>query len=249
LGNAQRRAQFSVGYDFKRTNNNLLFGGLDISSEATEIHQAVLDMTVSQRWKAGLFVFSATGFFSPGGIGSRNTDAAFQPGAEQFGTPFARAQYAYTRITASQTTPIGRKGFEAVTRMTGQTATTNLLPSEQLAAAGPGLVRGYDPNSVLGSRGVLFTQELWWPEFAPFGSRNPVETARIGVFVDAGMVGNVRRLPDERRWTRTSSTGFMARYSLGPYLEVRGDLGMQMQRQPGRQRLGTIGFISVTAGF
>lgn len=249
FGNAERRGQLSIGYDFKRTNNNLLFGGLDVSDEATEVHQAVIDLTLSQRWSLGLFSSSVTGFFSPGGIGSRNTDAAFQPGVDQIGTPFARAQYAYVRAIVTQTTPIGSKGFEAITRVTGQAATSNLLPTEQLAAAGPGLVRSYDPNSVLGSQGVLFTQEFWWPQFSPFGSKNPVESARIGAFFDAGMVGNARRLPGEARWVRTTSAGVVARYNLGPYLEIRGDYGLQMRRQPGRDRLGSVGFISITTGF
>lgn len=250
LARADARAQLTVGYDFKQTNNNLLFGGFTVSEEATQIHQLMVDLTLSRVWKLGLLALSNSFTLSPGGIGNRNTDRAFQPGPTQAGTPFARASYAYLRTSLAQTTPLGRSGAEAVTRVIGQLTTGNLLPSEQLSAAGPGFVRGYDVNAVLGAQGLTATQELWAPPLR-FAGIDPSATgsARLGAFADAGMVGNPDRLPGERRWQRTASAGVAARVELGRFVDLRADYGAQLRTQPGRRNRGSQGFVSLSVGF
>ncbi len=249
LSRPDQRAQISIGYDFKRTNNNLLFGGLTISDEATEIHQLMVDLTYSKVWSLGLFAISNSFTLSPGGIGSRNTDEAFQPGPTQSGTPFARANYAYLRTIVSQAIPLGRTGAEAVTRVTGQITTGNLLPSEQLATAGPGFVRAYDPNAVLGAQGLTATQEIWAPPVRFAGNDTFGGSARIGAYADSGMAGNPDRLPGERRWQRTASVGAAATAEIGRAIDLRADYGLQLRTQPGQRRPGSQGFISLTVGF
>ena len=250
LSRAEQRAQITIGYDFKQTNNNLLFGGFTISDEATQIHQLTVDLTLSRLWTLGLFSVSNSFTFSPGGIGSRNTDEAFQPGPTQSGTPFARAQYGYLRTSLSQTTPLGRTGAEAVTRVIGQITTGNLLPSEQLSAAGPGFVRAYDTNAAIGAQGLTATQELWAPPIRFAGiEKTGTGSARIGAYADAGMVGNPDRLPGERRWLRTASIGAAARVELGRFVDLRVDYGAQLRTQPGQSKRGSQGFVSLTVGF
>jgi hemolysin activation/secretion protein len=250
LNRANARAQITVGYDFKQTNNNLLFGGFTISDEATQIHQLTVDLTLSRLWKLGLFSISNSLTMSPGGIGNRNTDAAFQPGPTQSGTPFARATYAYLRTSLSQTTPLGRSGAEAVTRVVNQITTGNLLPSEQLSAAGPGFVRAYDTNAVIGAQGVTATQELWAPPIRFAGiDKMGTGSVRIGAYADAGMVGNPDRLPGEPRWQRTASAGVAARVELGRFVDLRVDYGAQLRTPPGQRKRGSQGFVSLTIGF
>jgi hemolysin activation/secretion protein len=249
LSRPDRRAQLTFGYDFKQTDNNLLFGGFLISDDSTQIHQMMADATLSRLWKAGLFSLSGSVYVSPGGIGSRNTDAAFQPSPDQAGTPFARATYAYLRTTASQTIPLGRTGAEAVSRWTSQITTGNLLPSEQLSAAGPGIVRAYDPNAVLGAQGMLFTQEVWGPPATLPGMRRGVDRLRVGAFVEGGMAGNPDRLPGETRWQRTASVGAMARFELGDAVDLKVDYGTQLRTPPGSRYRGSQGFVSLTIGF
>jgi hemolysin activation/secretion protein len=244
-----RRGQVTFGYDFKQTDNNLLFGGVVISPESTQIHQAVVDFTVTTNWQGGVFSASNTLYLSPGGIGSRNTDEAFQPGPGTGGTPFAKASYAYLRTTLTQRTPLGRTGAETVTRLVGQVSTANLLPSEQLSAAGPGFVRAYDPNIAIGTQGLLFSQEFWSPPFAILGGPRFDDRMQVGGFLDAGAVGNPDRLPDEPRWRQTASVGAMARYRLGPWLDVRLDYGTQLRSLRGRGSRESLGYASVTIGY
>ncbi len=249
LSRADARAQLTVGYDFKQTDNDLLFGGATVSTDSTQIHQLVADLTLSRLWQAGLFAVSTTLHASPGGIGPRNRDTAFQPGPGKVGTPFARATYAYWRTTLTQTTPLFGPDAELVTRVTAQLSTGNLLPSEQLSIAGPGLVRAYDPNAVLGSNGLMFTQEFWGPAFRLFGRGPRGDSLRLGGFLDAGMAGNPDRLPGEPKVQRTASVGAMARYRLGPAVDVRVDYGTQLRKAPGAARRGDRAFVSLTIGF
>lgn len=249
LSRPDARAQLTLGYDFKQTDNDLLFGGTTISTDSTEIHQLIADLTLSRRWTGGLFAISTTIHASPGGIGSRNTDRAFQPGPNKIGTPFARATYAYWRTTVTQTTPLFGPTAELVTRVTGQLATGNLLPTEQLSIAGPGLVRAYDPNAVLGANGLSFTQEFWGPA-VPLLKRGPSgDSLRLGGFVDAGVVSNPDRLPGEPRARRTASVGAMARYRLGPAVDLRVDYGTQLRAAPGSTRRSDRAFVSLIIGF
>ena len=250
------RSALVFGYDFKQSDNNLLFAGTSISSQSTRIHQAIVEAGGSKLWDAGVFAGSLTLTAAPGGIGNRNRDSAFRPfnppvGSTlqpRSGTPFAKAGYVYVRATAAQTTPLGA-GIEARTRVTGQITTANLLPSEQLSVSGTGSVRGYDPNAVLASRGVLASQEFWLPPFALLGKSSKTrDQAQIGVFVEAGQVGNNDRLAAERKWTKTASTGVSATWAIGPNLQARFDYGWQLRALPGTSK-GSLGHLAVTLGF
>jgi hypothetical protein len=247
--NPRHRTVLTLGYDFKQTNNNLLFGGTSISSQKTDIHQASLDLSLTRPWSAGVFGLSATVTASPGGIGGRNSTDAFRPTATRAGTPFASADYVYLRTTLSQTTPLGKTGLEARTRLTGQLASANLLPSEQLSAAGPGVLRGYDPNAAIGTRGFVVSQEIWSPAMSITARGGPFDDRlQVGAFVEAGQVGNPDRLVAEARWTKTAAAGLSAAWSLGPYASLRADYGWQLRALPGTDK-GSLGYVTATIGF
>jgi hemolysin activation/secretion protein len=251
-----RRLALSFGYDFKQTDNDLLFGATGITQD-TQVHQLVADLTATKQWRAGVFGLAGTLYLSPGGIGDRNSDSAFQPFNPPLGSPLsprtgtfgAKARYAYLRATVSQATPLGSAGVEARTRVTGQLASDNLLPTEQLAAAGNGFVRGYDPSAVLGARGVIAAQEFWLPPVAMLGDDAATRDALLlGAFIEAGQVGNLDRQPTERKWSRTAASGIAATWNIGPYLQARADYGWQLRRI-GTAPRSSLGNVSVTIGF
>ncbi|MCA3256185.1 MAG: ShlB/FhaC/HecB family hemolysin secretion/activation protein [Alphaproteobacteria bacterium] len=266
-GGVQAKQQLSIGHDFKRTNNNLLFGGTAISNASTDVQQGAIEYSGSRTWRIGgtvqdigladdegegVIVTLAVGnstFFSPGGIGRRNTDTAFQPSPTQSGTPFAEASYIYNRFTLA---PSVRwpSGFEARLRANWQIASGNLLPSEQLSAAGPGFVRAYDPNAVIGSRGVQATQEFWAPSIPLFSEAGPMaDRLRFGAFFDWARVGDEERLAGADKWTTTASTGLILTYNLGVNLSARLDYGWQLKKLPGATDRGSLGFIQITLGY
>lgn len=255
------KQQLSFGYDFKRTNNNLLFGGTLISATATEIHQAVIEYSGERSWRIGgikgrseaadltgtriTLRVGDTVVISPGGIGSRNTTPVFTAS----GTPFAESNYLYNRLTVAPSV-LFENGVEARGRVMWQIANGNLLPTEQLASAGPSYVRGYDPSAALGSNGLLASAELMAPAFAiPTGNARLRSQARGGVFLDYGRVSDPDRLAGAISHVTTSSAGFTGTFALGRYLSARLDYGWQLTRLPGATKRGDLGYVSVTLGF
>lgn len=238
-------AAVTFGYDFKQSNNNLLFGGTSISSQKTDIHQFTADLSFGLPAAGGYFSSSVMAVASPGGIGSRNTAEAFRPTATRAGTPFADARYAYLRLSAQHTLPLGKSGFELRSRVNAQASSGNLLPSEQLSAAGPGILRGYEPNAALGSRGLVLSGEVWTKPFS-IVARNGAfaDQARLGLFIDAGWVGNAKRLAGERAWTKPAAAGISGAWSLSQRLSVRADYGWQLTSIPGYAK-GSLGYVSV----
>lgn len=239
------RLTLAIGWDFKQSDNNLLFGGSSISRQVTEIQQAIIEASGSFDWLLGRLATVLSLAASPGGIGNRNSDAAFQPSADHSGTPFATARYLYARLTIGQTTPLPGSKFEARTRLIGQLSSANLLPSEQLSAAGLGAIRGYDPNSVIGSQGFLASQELWLP---PLNLARRLGRAELGAFVEAAQVGNIDRTPTEPKWTRTAAAGLSASLTVGAWVNLRADYGWQLRALAGAAK-GSLGTISANIGF
>lgn len=238
-------AAVTFGYDFKQSNNNLLFGGTSISSQKTDIHQFTADLSFGLPAAGGYFSSSVMAVASPGGIGSRNTAEAFRPTATRAGTPFADARYAYLRLSAQHTLPLGKSGFELRSRVNAQASSGNLLPSEQLSAAGPGILRGYEPNAALGSRGLVLSGEVWTKPFSIVARNGALaDQARLGLFIDAGWVGNAKRLAGEHAWTKPAAAGISGAWSLSQRLSVRADYGWQLTSIPGYAK-GSLGYVSV----
>lgn len=255
------KQQISLGYDFKETNNNLLFGGTSVSSSVTDIHQGVVEFSGERSWRVGgiegrseaaqnsgthiSLRVGDTLVFSPGGLGNRNTTASFQAGTA---SPFVKSSYAYNRLTVAPSV-VWENGIEARARAMWQIATGNLLPTEQLSAAGPSYVRGYDPSAVIGSNGLLLSAELLAPPII-LPPRGKFESrAQLGAFYDFGVVSDPDRIVTALDHVTTQSAGLTATYGIGNYVSARLDYGWQLKRLPGATSRGELGYISITLGF
>ena len=231
--------ELQLGYDFKTSNNNLSFGGTEVSNVTTEVNQFSILYGASFFTDYTLTSISNTLVLSPGNLTSENTDALFQ---QQANNPFARAQYAYDTISIIQTT---RLPYNAswVIRLTGQAATTNLLPGEQLGAGGHDSVRGYDERTANGSAGFLVSQELRSPPFSlgrgllPAGLPDQVQ---LLAFWDYANVRDAKFTPGSIPSVKLSSLGVGARYTLARYLDFRIDYGFQQRTSPGASSLGQL---------
>ncbi len=155
--------ELSFGYDFKRTNNDLSFGGATVQRGFTEVSQFTLRHMLAVPHAGGQTQLQSSLVLSPGGMTSENTDTAFQPnGFDQSGTPGAKARYAYGRVALTRMAPL-TDSLGLVLRASGQWASGTLLPSEQMSLAGSDAVRGYHEFGVAASDGVLLTAELRGP--------------------------------------------------------------------------------------
>ncbi|HYC44718.1 MAG TPA: ShlB/FhaC/HecB family hemolysin secretion/activation protein [Burkholderiales bacterium] len=212
------------GLDWKRTNNNLEFGGTNISVTGAEILQGVLTYQGLAPDAYGSTSFSASLFHSPGGLTSKNEDINFQTLRA-----FSEAEYNYFNLQATRITRLPAD-FSWHASAEIQFADGNLLGSEQLGAGGYSSVRGYDEREANGDEGFLIRNELRTPSYR-LGAVAPGKEAHIQLlgFVDYGTVSNIRLLPAERRQITLWSAGLGARFSVDQNVTARLDYGWQLK--------------------
>lgn len=220
----------SAGYDFKSTNNNLAFGGTQVMRNNAEVDQFAAGYSASLTDKWGSTSLNTNLFFSPGNISPNNTDGDFQPAVGQSGRAMASAHYTYWRSDLNRLTKLPAHAIWSM-RVLGQTSTANLLYTEQLAGGGPDIMRGYDPNALLGDEGLIVSNELRSPVFQKTG-----ETALGGMqvvtFWDFAHLTSVHDVPNAVNHLNGSSVGMGLRYNLRANITAKADYGLQLQHLP-----------------
>lgn len=235
------------GYDFKTTDNNLEFAGTKVFEVRAELHQfpIIYDAVLSDR--LGQTVVQNIFVFSPGNLTNRNSTAILS-----MLVPGAQADYVYNRVLLTRTTRLP-EGIMSVTRFTAQVANHNLPNSEQLGGGGVGSVRGYYSDTALGSKGVLFSQELRLPAFGLMKLIDRTsklgDALQLGVFFDYAHLNQIDPIPNIQNRVILASTGFNAHYSASRYLDVQFDLGWRLKRVMAAPTRGAFGHVSVTVGF
>jgi hemolysin activation/secretion protein len=238
--------QFHLGFDYKRSNNNLAFGGTEVFASATVIQQFLFIYDASLTDRYGVTSLENQFVYSPGGLAHGNQTAVF----EASGVIGASANYTYDLLQITRITTLPWQ-TSAVLRLTGQLASTELLPSEQLGAGGPGSVRGYDVHAVNGSQGGLASFELRSPPLAlsrTLGFDVGEQWQALG-FYDAGDVSDFHQQQGQPKHAFLESVGVGARLSLGRYLEAQFDYGWQLSKVPGASKLGNLANVSVTLSY
>ncbi len=236
-----------IGFDFKRSNNNLAFGGVEVSASTTEIDQFLLIYDATRPDGYGQTAVENTFVYSPGGFAPSNRTAVFV----QSGVNGASAQYVYDNLLVTRVTNLPWDASWVV-RASGQIAGGELLPSEQLGAGGVDSVRGYDERSASGSQGVLLSSELRSPAVHPLGNFANLgvdDQAQVLAFWDYGDVAYRNLQQNLPKSAELQSIGFGARYGIGRYLDARFDYGWQLERVPGAAKLGNLATVSVTLSY
>lgn len=236
--------QLAFGLDYKRSNNQLSFGGVTVQSGFTEVEEASVRYNLSLSHRYGQTLVENALYLSPGGLSSFNRDSAFQPsGTSQSGLPGAKARYAYNKLTLTEIVPLpGELGL--VLRVTGQEATGTLLGSEQLSIAGIDAVRGYQEFGLAGSRGLLFSAELRGPVFH---AGLPDDSLQLHIFIDEGQAWNPTASQSAPAYVHSTSAGFGGRYQVGRYFSLRSEEGWQLTRSTRQAANGAFLHIAATA--
>jgi hemolysin activation/secretion protein len=210
-----------AGFDFKQTNTNLEFGGFQVFANSADIAQFMVGYNGwgLDRW-GGWFIGADT-YYSPGGLGGRNNTPSFQSIRA-----FAPANYFYTRgfLERSFLLPMN---LQFVTRLTGQLASDNLLPTEQLGFGGYNSIRGYDLYSVVGDSGYFINCEL---QTRPVNLLTDDDQFMLLGFYDFGDAYNHTLLPGEDPSVDLNGVGCGLRYQLQPNLTLRTDYGWQISQ-------------------
>lgn len=214
----QQQAQF--GYDFKRSNNDLEFGGFQVFNANTHIHQFLVAYDATRPDALGQTHANLTLVMSPGGLDADNNDAAFN--AARFG---AKSRYTYSQLSGQRDVTLAA-GVSLVIRGLLQWTPDTLLPSEELGLGGDSSVRGYDPYVVLGDRGWNLQTELRTPawQFGPSGA-----AWQPFIFVDAGHAWTRIDQPAEPGNSSLLSTGVGLRLQMARYASVQGTFGKPLR--------------------
>jgi hemolysin activation/secretion protein len=236
--------QLAFGVDYKRSNNQLSFGGVTVQSGFTEVEEASVRYNLAMSFSHSQTLVENVLYVSPGGLTSLNRDSSFQPsGTVQSGTPGAKARYAYDKLTVTEIVPLPRE-FGLVFRVTGQEATGTLLPSEQLSIAGSDAVRGYQEFGLAGSRGLLLSAELRGPVFH---TGLPNDSLQPHIFFDQGQAWNPTASQAAPAYSHSSSAGVGGRYQVDRYFSLRMEQGWQLTRSDRQAANGAFMHIAATA--
>jgi len=214
------------GFDFKRSNNNLIFGVATVSNVFTDVDQFVLGYQASGQDDYGSTSASATGFWSPGGISKYDDDTDYM------GTRGgARTNYAYGQFTLNRVTRLPLD-FTWTVRGEVQESDANLLPSEQLGLGGYATVRGYDERVVNGDNGFLLSTEVAAPPVSIaqiFDIQKIKDQLQFLGFVDYGGTSLHQVTPaDVNPNNNLLGVGPGVRYIINPYISIRFDYGFQL---------------------
>ena len=230
------------GYDFKTTNNNLEFGGTQVGTSQNSLNQLLLlyDAAETDRW--GNTAVKNQLVASTGALrGQTNLPNQTYPGS-----------YVYDQIELKRITFLPW-GFSSATRFLGQVADHNLPDSETLDAGGVGSVRGYNPETDLGSEGELISEEIRAPAFDPAGFLDlpaPLHSAaQFGVFIDYADVYQVQPVTGAINRADLAGAGVDVHYDVGNNVSVEMDYGQQLRRAPGYTSRGGEFDISVVVSF
>lgn len=252
------------GYEFKTSNNNLEFGGFQVSDVTTEVDQFVVEYDATLRDDYGQTQFTNAFVFSPGGITSNNRTALFR---QQTGSASASADYIYDHVVLTRVTglPLNSDlakslgwfgGVTAITKFVGQLSSGNLVASEQLGAGGAASVRGYDERAANGSQGFLVSQEFRTPTFSLakmlLNTNSPWnDESQVGVFYDYSHVSNNDPIPNTANSVDLESLGLGYHMIAGPDQNIRLDLdyGFQLRKLPGAADTSQFGHVAVTVAY
>jgi hemolysin activation/secretion protein len=227
-------AHLRLGYDYKYTDNNLLFifpgfGSFPLLNSAAEVHQfpVIADGVFSDRY--GQTAVENDLIYAPGRLTSRNNDAAFQTL-----TAGAAAGYVYDKLSITRTTRLPKNVTWIVRGIVQES--NNILPyTEQLGGGGVGSVRGYYPDTALGSNGELLSTEIRLPAFSPgtlFGQPRLGDLAQLGVFYDYGALRSPKTVAGGQAPVDLAGAGFFIHYSVDRFVDIDFNYGWQLKHVP-----------------
>lgn len=219
----------SLGFDFKRFNNDLEFGGLTVFATDVDVAQFSAQYRGSLPDRFGATTASVAGYFSPGDLlGDNNDNVSF--GLARAG---AEADYMYGRANLERHTKLPWNCAWRV-RAQGQLADGNLQSSEQLGLGGYSTIRGYDERESNGDAGFIVSNEIHFPPFSPGKLLDPEASDRavILAFYDYGQVEPHDIPPTvagQDAHVIMESVGVGFRYSVSKNVSVRFDYGWQLR--------------------
>ena len=215
----------SAGFDFKSTNNNLEFGGVNVANSNADLVNLRMGYRGLTRNDYGeYFLFQNDFFIGPGtGFTSGHNSTAFNSIR-----PATSPNYMYDRVRMQGLFDMG--DWQLVTRTVGQYAFDRLLFSETIGLGGFDSIRGYDQWVFSGDSGWVSSYELG-PKPVDIGCEGDQMT--FYGFFDIGKAYTRNTQPGEFDDLFLMSTGLGMRLTLNQNSSLRLDYGHGIEKAPG----------------
>jgi hemolysin activation/secretion protein len=244
--------EFSIGSDYKFTNNNLLFSEVPLFSRDTALFQFSLSWSVDVKSTNGQTYFWIELFGSP----FTNTFPHQTKGEYDTLRPYAKVRYLYGQAEFEKNWILPRN-FCLRFRALGQAATTNLLPSEQLGLGGADTVRGYRERIFNADSGAIANLELAFPPFSflrslcsacsacsPCSFLPEIPTPKamdrmsLYLFADYAYGCVYHKLIDSAKSESLVGVGPGLKYVMDPYLSLQADWGFRLREVQLEESIG-----------
>ncbi len=214
----------ALGFDFKSTNTNVEFGGVNVFGSSADLVTLRLSYRDFQRFEDDEYrVIRNDLFVGPGGGFTGDHNAA----AFQTIRPGTSPDFVYNRLSYERMRNLPR-AWQWIGRGTGQLSSERLLFSETLGLGGFDSVRGYDQRSLNADAGWFLNFEVG-PQPWTFGTGRGTGRVRAYGFVDFGESYILNALPGEDRNSFVASSGLGTRMSLNDQTSLRVDYGYGFQ--------------------
>lgn len=216
------------GFDYKRTDNNLEFGGESVYRHSVNLTQLVLGYNGGYIGDGFSASVTAELFYSPGPWLGEQSDSDYKDVRFQ-----AKSSYLYGRLTFA---PMIRlpKDFSFTMTYRGQVSSQNLLPSEQAGLGGYDSVRGYKEREVNVDNAFLVSSELRTMPLSFIGKKAFKDYLQFLIFLDYAIGRDVRTEQNNPKTYYLLGAGPGIRYQIASYLTFRSDLGFQLKKLDSR---------------
>lgn len=243
---------FDIGFDYKKTNNNLFFSDNPVFSHEVQLTQASFGYWLDADRPWGEVSFEAQLVASPFRWLKHQNKVDYNSLR-----PYSKVRYIYIK-GESEIDYFLPADWVFTTRVQAQWTNENLLPSEEFWIGGFDTVRGYYERILDGDSGVILNLELYTPPLSPvkwldlecFRNVNFCEILEFLVFFDYGTTSPSIRVTDqEKEYQYLMSIGPGLRYYIDDHLEIRADWGFQLHRYEKHKSLGNLVNFSVLVAF
>ncbi|MDE3046454.1 MAG: hypothetical protein KGJ02_07410, partial [Verrucomicrobiota bacterium] len=218
--------EYSVGFDYKGTNNSIQYSELySTITKEVNLTQLVFEYRLHKEWNTCRIEMNDENFASLFTFLANQSLADYQTLR-----PNATTRWYYNRgsIRYIQRLP---HDFSLTIWARGQFAFGVLLPSEQLGIGGHDTVRGYEERQLNMDNGLISNIEIRTPPISLISGfrKHPVkDSVQLLAFIDYGVGTNNNLLPGEPNYDYLFSTGPGIRYTLDPYISARLDWGIKL---------------------
>jgi len=220
-----------LGYDFKEVESKARPSHSDTAPHFPKFHghadisQFMAGYNLGTRNRLRKISLNMELFVSPGNMTSQNNGHAYKHLWKG-----ANAHYAYFKIVHSLLQEIA-SGWRFSYNISGQLATTHLLPSEQMTLTGYNAVRGYEERIVNVDNGLLVNLTVEAPHFSPahwLGWCKHYDDLSFFLFCDAGFGGSYHSQPYQSGSQSLGSFGPGIRYGLSRFVSANLDYGFHL---------------------